>query len=378
MPAGDRGAQRGAGGAWGGCPAGLPHALTHGRTLSAAAFPPRACPRLPLEPPQECGNLTRAGSAVPARGRGHFSTLPRLGGPAGGWYLPASHGMGHTQTWCGPCPLPARLAPLDPQNREGETGSMQAGCAPGNLDSGGMGTGGDTSSWPCPFAHKCNPFLPKGHRRVHSHACSPRTQTPAHELRACARSRSAPVGAAPPATLPHPRSHTRPWPQAPPPFPAPRAPPRPQFLFTVMEPPARPSPHRRGGDRGTAGAAASLVPGTGADGFPAVRDHPMDARPRLILGKAAGNPDGEKSWTPRGIGMGRVPRSCCEWSVGAPARCWDVPAPQDCLAGAGSYAQVGGSRQVPCPGSRCVTRSRGRNPALGRTHCAAFPSAEPR
>ncbi|XP_038019397.1 collagen alpha-1(I) chain-like [Motacilla alba alba] len=69
---------------------------------------------------------------------------------------------------------------------------------------------------------------------------------------------------------------------APPPFPAPRAPPRPQFLFTVMEPPARPSRHRGGGgNRSTAGAAASPAPGTGADGFPA--------------GRCAGSPHGCKT-----------------------------------------------------------------------------------
>lgn len=200
------------GGTRGECPAGLPHALALGRTLSAAAFPPRACPRLPSEPPQECGNLTRAGIAVPARGRGHLSTLHRLGGPVGGWQppSPARDGADTAVVWaqCRPCPS-AGLAPPDPQNREGGTGSMQAGCAPGNLDSGGMGTGGGTSSWPCPFTHKCNAFAPNGHTRVHSHTCSPRHR---HTSSVCVhtfpRARWAPVGAAPPPTLPHPRSHT--------------------------------------------------------------------------------------------------------------------------------------------------------------------------
>lgn len=264
--------RRGINGAVGGCPAGLPHDLTHGRTLSAAASPPRACLRLPSEAPQECGNLTRAGSAVPEQGCGHLSTLSRLEGPARCWQPPnpAQDGADVALVWaqCPPYPT-ATLAPPDPQKREGGTGSVQAGCAPGNPDWGGMETGGGTSSWPCPFTHKCNPFTPKGHTCVHS---TPRTQTAAPELRVCTHSR----GLARPRWVlhphPHQHSHThvptaRPW--APPPFPAPRAPPRPQFLFTVMEPPARPSRHRGGGYRGIAGAAASPVPGTGAAGFPA-------------------------------------------------------------------------------------------------------------
>lgn len=239
---------------------------------------------------------------------------------------------------------------------------MQAGCAPGNSDLGGMGTGGGTSSWPCPFTHKFTSFTPKGHTLVHSPTCSPRTGARCvPTLPALARPRWVLHSQL--------RSHTHvptpwPWAPAPPPFPAPCAPPRPQFLFTVMEPPALPSRHRGGSYRGIAAAAASPVPGTGVDGFPAVRDYPTDARPRPILGTAAGNPDREKSWIPRGIGMGWEPRICCEWSVGAPAwhcqalRRWDVPALPDSVSGSGPHAQVGDSREVPCPVSRCVREPR--------------------
>lgn len=167
-----------------------------------------------------------------------------------------------------------------------------------------------------------------------------------------------------------PRSHTHvptagPWAQAPPPFPAPRAPPRPQFLFTVMEPPARPSRHRGGSYRGIAGAAAaaSAVPGTGADGFPAVRDHPADANPfweqqqEILTGKRAG------------------PCVASVWAgshQSAVRGVW-VPLP--------GTAKLSVWSRAPCPdgglkgGSRCVPGSRGRNPALGQTHCATFPSA---
>lgn len=81
-----------------------------------------------------------------------------------------------------------------------------------------------------------------------------------------------------------------------------------------------------------------LAPVLSGSRLPAVRDHPTDARARPILGTAAGNPDGEKSWSPCGIGVGRV---CVECGCPCPA----LP-----VLGYPSTARLSGWRGVPCPG----------------------------
>lgn len=145
---------------------------------------------------------------------------------------------------------------------------------------------------------------------------------------------------------------------------------------------------------------------------------PTDVGPQPILGTAAGNP-GEESRTPCATSTGTAMGTCCSSRVEAKLPCvevrvllthvlccWalghrDVPAPlgragsrppscrtlpgcSGMLAGAVppcAPSPAGGMEgdAVPRVGvSECGVKSSRRSPALGQTHCAAFPSAETR
>ena len=227
------------------------------------------------------------------------------------------------------------------------------------------------------------------HTRVHNHACAPPAHRQRHTPPTCVTTLAL-VGAASPPThpplTPDPFPHPPPGPAAPPPFPAPCAPLRPRFLFTVTEPPARPSRHRgrlpgQGHRRGSLHMAPvqpprlCLTPVT-VELLPGCAGSPAPHGATAHSGKAAGNPDGRRAG-PHMAQAGRGKAAACG-GTGAPSHTLRCRAHLDHLAEAWPRAQVGGSREVPCPGSRRVTRSRGRNRALGRTHCAAFPRAEPR
>lgn len=137
---------------------------------------------------------------------------------------------------------------------------------------GGLGTGGDASSWPRPCTRVCNPSgttAPNGH--IHTCVCTRvlalHADTGAHALvrvRTLTPLHARPGGCCTPThALPRPGQmlartvHTHPVMGARTPSLPGRAAlsPRLQFLFTVMEPPARPSLHRRG----LAGAGATAM-----------------------------------------------------------------------------------------------------------------------
>lgn len=285
------------GGAWGGCPAGLPHALTHGRTLSAAAFPPRSCPRLPLQPPQECGNLTRAGSAVPARGpaAGTSPPSPALGGQRGAGTPQPSTGWGTHRPGVGPAPSLQGWHLLTPKTGKEEQDPCRQDVPQETPTRAGWGREETLPPGLVPSHTSATPSSRRGTR-----VCTATRAHPAHRHRhtssVCAHTVARPRWV----LHPQPRSHTqvptpRPWAQAPPPFPAPRAPPRPQFLFTVMEPPARPSRHRRGGVTGASllplSCLAPVLMGSRMRGItPRVQDHGSfwEQQQEILTGKRAG------------------------------------------------------------------------------------------
>lgn len=298
VPGGDPGARGGDKGPWGGCP----HALTHGRGIPA----PR-CPRLPSEPPQECGNLTRAGSAGPARGPGTSPPSLALGGPARGWQPPSPAMNGAHTAQCNPCP-PAGPAPPDPQS--GKEEEDPSGQDVPQETPAGAGWGREEALPPGLVpSHTSEPLHPGG-----AQGCAQltRTHTPLQEL--CVHTQPGPGlgpgGCCPPPTVPHPRSHS-------PAMGSGRAP-------SLPSPPR--SPAAAVPVYGDGAACPALpAPGRGLPGhrrcrrlcrawqrcwlFPAVRDHPEDARP--VLGTAAGNPGGEKSWMEpvwhrRGLGAMRL------------------------------------------------------------------------
>lgn len=161
---------------------------------------------------------------------------------------------------------------------------MQAGCAPGNLDSGGMGTGGGTSSWPCPFTHKCNAFAPNGHTHVHSHTCSPRHW---HTSSVCAHTPTGSLGPggcctpthSPTPTFPHPGHGRRlPLPSRPPALPRGRS----SCLRCWSRLPGPPSTGGATGASLVLLPLPCLAPVLMDSRLTAAWDHPTDARPRLV------------------------------------------------------------------------------------------------
>lgn len=340
MPSGEQG------GAWGGCPAGLPHALTHGRTLSAAAFPPRSCPRLPLQPPQECGNLTRAGSAVPARGpaAGTSPPSPALGGQRGAGTPQPSTGWGTHRPGVGPAPSLQGWHLLTPKIGKEEQDPCRQDVPQETPTRAGWGREETLPPGLVPSHTSATPSSRRGTR-----VCTATRAHLAHRHRhtssVCAHTVARPRWV----LHPQPRSHThvptpRPWAQAPPPFPAPRAPPRPQFLFTVMEPPARPSRHRRGGVTGASllplSCLAPVLMGSRMRGItPRVQDHGSfwEQQQEILTGKRAG-PCVASAWA-----------GCHGAAVSA---VW-VPLPGTAgtpVLGCASIAGCSGWSRVSCPG----------------------------
>lgn len=215
---------------------------------------------------------------------------PSPRGSVWGWQPPSPARDGAdtapVRAQCCPCPS-AGLAPPDPPPpKPGRRNRIRAGrMCPRKL--GRDGDGRRRFLLALSLHTPAQPLHPEGG----AHACArPRSRTP--ELRVRTHSRG-PRGCCTHTHVPKPR----PWAQAPPPFPAPRSPPRPQFLFTVLEPPARPSRHRGGA------TGASLVLPPLPCLAPVLRGSRLSGiAPRPVLGRAAGNPDGEKSRTPCGSG----------------------------------------------------------------------------
>lgn len=353
-------------------------------------------------------------------------------GPRG----PAWGTRGDTSCWAAPCVRQPRGTPGTVRTRGGghsrrrprcpapplprpgrRKRSPWASCATGNPDPGRAGTGGGSSSGPPPCTRVCKaPAAPPraGPRtREHTRARARRrrhTRSRARE-RAPARARSPRWVLHPQPRCPRPDRtpplpvHTHPvGAQAPPHFPAGRALP-PAAVPVYGAGAARAGPSRAGQGCSGQGARPRVPPrGTGrrccSELVPS--PHPATgAGPRLVLGAVAGNPGGDE-WDPphhqhrRGAGQ---KRPCLEvWVPLPPALCWVLeqqgvpapagragsrpPSPQPSL-GVGppcapSPARRGGCGRCRARGWGESVRSRRRNPALGRTHCAAFPSAETR
>lgn len=251
---------------------------TRAHTQRGGIPTPRACPLLHLEPHQECGDLTRAGGMVPAPG----PQAPRppcccLGG--------AGAALKGTGTLRGVWAPHAPWAPAQCGVQEGADTSTRAGSPALSLPSAGAGThqnsetgrrktspeGGWCHRKPQPSGaeDRRRRFLPASalHALVHPlrgtsqhtalvHVLAACTDTSTHSwtcARVHARSPRPPARSAccctpwPGRTLAH-AAHTHPVMGTRTPSLPGRAAlsPRPQFLFMVMEPPARPPLHQEG------------------------------------------------------------------------------------------------------------------------------------
>lgn len=342
------------GGAWGGCPAGLPQRAGTRAHTQRRGIP---APRLPPAPLGAASGMREphpAGRGLRCQ-RGAAGTSPpsiTLGGRWGAGSPPAQHGMGQTQPWCGPSAVPAPLQgwhPLTPKTGKEERDPCRQDAPQETSTRAGWGREEALPPGLVPSHTSATPSPRTGTRVCTATRAHPDTGTRAPCVHTLPRARWAPVGAAPPPTLPHPRSHTPAMGAGSPSLPGP--PRSPAAAVPVYGDgaacPALPAPGGATGASLVLLPLPCLAPVLMGSRLTAAWDHPTDARPRPVLGTAAGNPDREKSWTPGGAGMGRVPPSCCVWSVGAPARhfqtrrCRDVPAPLDPPAGAEPPAQWG-------------------------------------